>query len=622
MAKRPAPTRYHPLEYDGDVWPCPVTGIPVAKGRATNLSQRNLIRLTASADVKQQAMWVAACTASPILWCNLFAWTYHVREVEPDGRMRPSRQEEVQSPFITWRVQDTALLELLDAIDSGSNALIDKSREMGASWLLIMLAVWYWLFRANSHVLFVSRVEGDVDRAGDPDSMMWKADYLVEHLPDWMRPGPIEWFVRGGKYRQHLQLTNPATKASITGRASTEHVGRGGRRTWALFDEMAAMQMAKSAWSTASDTTASKIANSTPLGAGTEFTRLRNEGLVSGDPRVITLGYWDHPQKGVYRKWMQDVKGTVTGTTGRWYWSTPFFEREAKRRTRQDVGQNLLIDHITSGNAFFNTAVVTEMIADRACDPDRYRLDRNNGRFEPEETGPWFLWCPVSPKTGRPMRRKGTAPRSIVLFADVSNGLGQSNSTCAALDIDTGEIIGEFADPNITPYDLAAELCSAGMTVWRHPQAGEALLGWESNGPGEALYRYVSETGYTFVYFQRQLGVRAERRTRRYGWRSGRREKLILLQGLDKALTRREVTIYSRPGLEEALQYVYYDNGSIGPGHLQDESSGAAAAHGDRVIAYAGAHLLRSEWPRFEKEKQTYKPGSLGQLLKHEEVMG
>ena len=597
----------HKLEMP-EYWKDPKTEWFIPKNEVTNLQLRKELIGATSGSEEQQQQVIDLCSKSLLYWVNLFAWTYNVKTVTVDGIEAPAETHHV--PFITWDVQDDAFLQLCDAVDSGKDVLIDKSRDMGASWICITVAAWYWLFAKNAQILLVSRVEDLVDRRGDPDTLFWKIDYLIENVPDWMLPCE-----RGGDCRTHLQLVNPATGSTISGQATTGHVGRGGRRTFVLFDEMASMQNADDAWRSAADTTSCRIANSTPIGPGTEFSRLRNQGVVTGSPNLITLGYWDHPLKGRGRTWVQDPDGGLTGISGRWFWGTPWFDEQQRRRgDTADIGQNILIDHTTSGDLFFNSTVVTRHIQTHAKPPKRYEIQKKRGAYEftEVEDGRWYLWCDV--EDGLP-----NMDTNYCMFADIAHGKGSSNSVLAVLDRETGEFVAEFVDPFITPYDLAGEACMSGSSVWGGGY-GEAFLGWEVNGPGESWYQEIRRNDYSHVYFQRSTGAKTDKRTRKYGWRSDRRNKRIFLSTLSKSLSREEVKVPSLDGLKEMLEYVYFEDGSIGPGTMRDEKTGARESHGDRVIAYAGCVFLRGEVPMFEESMRTYATGTLGDILNHAEV--
>ncbi len=596
----------HPLQHETE-WIDPVTGYAVPKQLGANLAHRRDILIACDGKPERRDDYLDLCRQSVLLWVNLFVWTLNVKAVSDDGREMPAAEQHM--PFITWPVQDDAVLTLQECIACGDDAVVDKSRDMGASWLTVAVAHYHWLFEPNSHVLLTSRVEDLVDKKGDPDSLFWKLDYINQNLPDWMLPGePIE-FQRGGMHRSHMHLENPKLGCTIDGQATTAHIGRGGRRKFVVFDEMAAMEGATAAWQSASDTTSCKIGNSTPIGPGTEFTKQRNRGVMSGSPRVITLGYWDHPDKGRGRQWRTDEDGSITGIAGRGYWHTPWFEQQLKRRDRADVGQNILIDHTTSGQLFFNSAVVTGHAEAFGAEPVRCEL--TDERFVPDRHGRWYCWFDLTEHKGQ-----ASIGTNYVLFADPSYGKGAANGVIAAMDVETGELLAEFVDPYATPNELAKEMCDTGSTVFQG-QVGHAVIGWETNGPGEAIYRDVLDYGYPFVYYRRQIGVRGDRATQQYGWMSGRREKRVLLGNLDRALTRSEIKIPSRDGLKEMLEYVFFDDGSIGPGHMRDETTGARMAHGDRAIAYGGVVMLRVEAPQFIPPEERYRPEQMGAIAEH-----
>ncbi|NDF54280.1 MAG: hypothetical protein EB145_08810 [Proteobacteria bacterium] len=178
----------------------------------------------------------------------------------------------------------------------GRDVVIRKSRDMGASWLVVGLAVWGWMFH-GWQVLLVSRVEDGVDRTGDPDSLFWKVDYLVGSQPRWLLPCDVSMLKKGGNWRQHMVLRHPLSGATIAGQASSAHIGRGGRRTFVLFDEFAALEDDDAAWRSASDTASCRIALSTPIGYGTRYDKLVNEARGTGNPELVEMLYSTTPRR-------------------------------------------------------------------------------------------------------------------------------------------------------------------------------------------------------------------------------------------------------------------------------------------------------------------------------------
>jgi hypothetical protein len=539
-----------------------------------------------------------------VSWLRLTGWTYAPKEVDPStGREVPSARP--NRPFVLWECQERAMVEILSAVGEGRDVVVRKSRDMGASWILAAVSAWGWLFK-GWQTLLVSRVEDGVDRPGDPDSLFWKVDYLLENQPLWLLPlVPEKLLKRGSDTRQHMMLRNPVSGATIAGQASTAHVGRGGRRTLILFDEFAAMGEAEAAWRSAADATACRIAVSTPLGTGTHYSTLVRQGLTQGDPRLVELLYVEHPLKGAGGQIRVDEDGRVTGVTGSEYVWTPWLAEQLKRRDSVDMAQNVFATEVGSGSQFFTPSVVTSHANEWGVVGERCELLR--GKWVSDPNGRWRVF------------RHGEPDREYVMFADPSYGTGSANAAICVMDAETREQVAEFVDPHVPPHDLANEMVDVAMTAYRgrrHP-----LIGWEVNGPGAGMHHDFQRIGYSEVYRQRIVGTTTERRTVRIGWNSSRRAKRTLLSGLSRALSQGEVRVRSEDALRELLDYVILEDGSIEAGSRRDLSSGARESHGDRVIALAGALMLCEEGVGPERPEAGLPAESLGVLLKHDEVM-
>lgn len=554
-------------------------------------------------DEQARADFRAAFSDDIALWLRLTGWTFAPKEVDPQtGREVPSRLP--HRPFVLWPCQERAVSEMASAVVDGRDVVVRKSRDMGASWLVCALAAWGWLFKDWQSML-VSRVEDGVDKSGDSDSLFWKVDYLLSAQPPWLLPSlEPDLFERGSKTRQHMMLKNPVSGATIVGQASTAHVARGGRRTFIMFDEFAAMDEAVAAWRSAADATACRIAVSTPLGMGTHYSNLIRSARVGGDPRLVELLYTDHPLKGAGSEVRTDHDGRVTGTAGGEYVWTPWLQDQLRRRDPIDMAQNVFANEVGSGANFFSPAVVTAHMNEFAESGERCELLR--GRFVADPNGRWRVW------------RHPERHREYVMFADPSYGTGSANSAVCVMDADERTVVAEFVDPHIPPHDLSEEMVQAAVTAF----AGRRLplVGWEVNGAGAAMHHDFERLRYTAVYRQRIQGTTTERLTVRIGWNSSRRAKRTLLGDLSRALGHGEVRIPSEEALREMLDYVILEDGSIEAGSRRDLTSGARESHGDRVIALAGALMLCGEGQSESRSDDGLPPESLGVLLKHEEV--
>jgi hypothetical protein len=208
---------------------------------------------------------------------NTFGWTFDPRPERKPGHLA----------FITFPFQDEIIKQFIDHVDNGRDWFIEKSRDMGMSWLVfVWLPVWYWLFRDGVNFLLGSYKEDLVDDR-TMDSLFGKLDYAVLSLPKWLLPARFNI----DKHRTHMRMTSPATGNVITGDTMNPNFGRGARKTAILFDELGSWDWAKDAWDGAADSTSCRVANSTPKGFNF-YALLRESGID------VSRYHWtDHPLK-------------------------------------------------------------------------------------------------------------------------------------------------------------------------------------------------------------------------------------------------------------------------------------------------------------------------------------
>lgn len=218
-------------------------------------------------------------------------------------------------PLILFDYQKRAIRWLIEHIDNGRDGLVEKSRDMGATWLIfVWVSIWYWLFRDGVNILVGSYKEALVDDRSQ-DSLFGKIDYALDTLPVWMMPKNYN----KDKHRTKLKLINPSNSNQITGDTMNPAFGRGARKTVVMFDELGFWDYAKDAWESCGDSTSCRIANSTPQGYN-YFSMLRDSGMD-----YITLHWKEHPLK-----------------DQQWY------DFECARRTPEEVAQELDISYSKS----------------------------------------------------------------------------------------------------------------------------------------------------------------------------------------------------------------------------------------------------------------------------------
>ncbi len=311
-----------------------------------NLALRREILSKARTDLVYREKTKALVFKDPLFFFNVFAWTFDLRK-KPDHHI----------PFCTYDYQDEIILDIVHAIQTatGSNPqdrVVEKSRDMGMSWLIILIFEYLWLNPSGGYdFLLGSRIEDYVDKKGDMRTLFEKARYNLYRLPTWLQP-------KGFSPKQHdnfMRLINPETGSAITGESNNPSFSTAGRYAAILFDEFAKWEGNDSkAWTSSGDASPCRIPVSTPWGAAGKFYDLVH------DPKIKkhTLHWSLHPDKreGLYCVWPKPIKaGEVvdekswTGLRSIWYDG----QTNDRSRTQSDIAQELDIDYIGAGNPVF-----------------------------------------------------------------------------------------------------------------------------------------------------------------------------------------------------------------------------------------------------------------------------
>lgn len=257
------------------------------------------------------------CANDILFWINHFCWIYEPRQ---DQYTRLGYKDP-HLLFITWEYQDRYIKWICERIDRGRDGLTEKSRDMGISWTVATVFVWYWLFRGSGNDFLIgSRKEEFVDKHGAYDAVFPKIRYLLYRLPGWMRP---KGFNRA-RNDLYMRLINPDNGNYIKGEANNKFFGTGGRYKAVLLDEFSKWEHTDGlAWQSLSDATPCKLPVSSAFGRNNSFYEIRSGQL--GDINVKRVHWKEHPLKD--QKW---------------------YAREKKRRSPQDLAAEVDIDYTAS----------------------------------------------------------------------------------------------------------------------------------------------------------------------------------------------------------------------------------------------------------------------------------
>lgn len=133
-------------------------------------------------------------------------------------------------PFILMPKQRELAAWVIERWQKSQSGIIEKSRDAGASFLAMALAVTLCIFNRDMMIGVGSAKEDKIDRSGDPDTLFYKLRVFLDNLPAEFRP-------RYDTAHMRIAFTNGS---SITGEAG-DNIGRGGRKSIFFVDESAAL---------------------------------------------------------------------------------------------------------------------------------------------------------------------------------------------------------------------------------------------------------------------------------------------------------------------------------------------------------------------------------------------
>jgi phage terminase large subunit len=190
-------------------------------------------------------------------------------------------------PFLLFPKQEEFIQWWMDRWTHRQNGLIEKSRDMGMSWLTVGLASSMCIFRTGFTAGFGSRKEEYVDRIGDPKSLFWKAREFVANVPVEFRSGWVR-----ERHSPHMRMFFPESGSSMTGEAG-DNIGRGDRTSVYFVDEAAHLDHPELIEASLSATTNCRIDLSSVNGMANTFAIKRHGGKIP----VFTFHWRDDPRK-------------------------------------------------------------------------------------------------------------------------------------------------------------------------------------------------------------------------------------------------------------------------------------------------------------------------------------
>jgi hypothetical protein len=258
------------------------------------LRERAKILIGASKDPNWQAALKEMCKQEPVFFFDFFCYT-------KDPNKKPANL-----PFITYPYEKNLIYWLEDRLNTKNDGLIDKSRQMGVTWMIMTWLLYHWLFSPDFIAIVGSRKEELVDKRDKDDTLFYKLDYNLNRLPAWMMPKGFN----SVKDRRHLLLVNQHNRSTIIGESSNKDFARGATASVIFLDEFAAWPEASASWDACSESARTKIVISTPAPA-TFFKTLRFSRQMQG--KVKTVHWRMHPEKD--EAWYEKMKENLSDET-------------------------------------------------------------------------------------------------------------------------------------------------------------------------------------------------------------------------------------------------------------------------------------------------------------------
>lgn len=284
--------------------------------------------------VEMRAAVIASCKADPMFFFHIFGWCHDPGE---DG-------EEQIEPFIPWPKQVDLILLILMRIFSTigtilkHNLLWEKTREIGASWIVVHISIWLAFFR-NANVLIGADKAENTDKKGDLDTMFEKIRFVLKKIPPWVLPQGFHL-----KFdTTEMLIKNPAG-GQIAGEAAGPDFGRSGRALVGFLDEFGTWDYAEQAETATAMTCRVRCFISTPKGPHNHFAR-----MAKGDPEVprvekLRLHWTDDPIKRAGLRMLPDGGG----------WTSPWYEQVKAAMSADGLASEIDINYeaSTKGKVF------------------------------------------------------------------------------------------------------------------------------------------------------------------------------------------------------------------------------------------------------------------------------
>lgn len=465
----------------------------------------------------------------------------HLAVAHPEWMARMVKVDTVDGPvpMDLWAHQ----VDILRAVLAFPRVMVLKARQLGVSWTLALLALWWALAKPGQTVLVVSIGEREAA------SLMRKVRRLYDSLPAVVRAA----YPLASDTVTRVEIAHPEGASAILSLPSSSTAGRGETVDLLLGDE-------RPKWPHAAEQEASLFPAAADSG------------------RIVLVGT-ANGMDGFYERWIGDDAWhkIFVGATSR-----PGRTREwvdVERRALGSLGPQeypltAAEAFLASGRCVFDQDGLQDLL-DHSTRPPEARVDlRHTGAgivAEAHVEGAWRVW--EWPQAGH----------DYLVTADVCGGQGGEDYAAAAIyDVASWDQVAAFHG-RPEPHIFEAELVKAG---WLYAgKDSPALVAPESNNHGQAVVALLREHRYPRIYSAQVWDQRTQQHTTRLGWATTPKSRPQLVSALQEAVRTGSLGIRDAAAVGEMFRFVDSGNG---------KPEADAGAHDDRVIAHGIAAVLLS----------------------------
>lgn len=491
-------------------------------------------------------------------------------------------------PWTLWCDQADVLAWMAECYETHRDLGGEKSRGIGLSWDVALLAYWLWLFVPDVKIALTTKDETTLD-GPDSNTLMGKIAYIHSKMPAWARTTATGKDSMHRTYDQHL-MVNRVLGGTIQGFAPTNDKLRSLRFSIVIYDEFAYFpREAQETLNASVHTAPCRIFISTWHGHDNAFHQIMR---AEKSTLLRIQSYWyanAERWKGAYTTESGRLK--ILDSTYDYPVDYPFvldgmlrspwvdFELRRAGSSKQSALEELYGLAAETGRKLLRADTIKIVESTVLPCHTEGELDYTGAEsvFRPVHNGSIKLWAPLGNGRGGP----------FAAGCDLAHGLGATPSTLEVIDMSGGLQVAEFADNSIAPVDFAAFVVAFLRWLAGDKGDGHCFLDFEANGEqaisfGNELLRL----GYGNIR-ERKLRRPVDGRATYLGTRN-RDGGRAIIDELQRAILDSECTVRSHAVLAEMRVADKDDKG-------RPTFHGIENSHGDRLQGLAIAWGLAKD---------------------------